>query len=402
MTNEASRSLSFCIPLMLVAAIALFSGPPAWSREQQTLHILVVADTADAIVGDGCVRDFRTVNRYFSETTNIPRNREISITYMTGDPPPKTAPGALKYSRDAILAHYKSLADKGEVKPTDTIFFYYSGHGGFVPGKGHCIFKFDDRKHALFRSELREAISQCKPRLAVIITDSCSNLVKIEFVMAKGLVEDRAQVVDSLFFKPSGIVDINSCSQGQESAGSDNEGGFFTAVFFDRLGLEVTAIKDQLERRGLPVKKDGMLTWREFFPLLMGPTAAKWKAAKQRGLIGGNQNSQDPQAYCLPNSLLDDPLPPFEPGLTVEASKKDGQDVLMVRKVEQGSPAEVAGLRVDDVIHSIDNKDIASPCELDCALNFGPNREKVKVAYERGTQKGEVSITKKKSDNQPQ
>ena len=285
MTNKASRSLSFCIPLMLVAAIALFSGPPAWSQEQQTLHILVVADTTDDSVGASCLTDFRTVNSYFTETTNIPRNRQICITYMPGDPPPKSAPGTLKYSRDAILAHYKSLAYKGELKPSDTIFFYYSGHGGFVPGKGHCIFKLDDREHALFRSELREAISQCKPRLAVIITDSCSNLVKLPFVTSKGPVEDRAQVVDSLFFKQSGIVDINSCSQGQESAGSDKGGGFFTAVFFDKLGLEVTAIKDQLERRGLPVKKDGMLTWREFFPLLMGPTAAQWKDAKQKGSL---------------------------------------------------------------------------------------------------------------------
>src|SRR4051794_32608328 len=71
MPNEVSRSLSFCILLILVVAIALLPGPPAWSDEQQTLHILVVADTADPLVGNGCLADFKTVIRYFSETTNI-------------------------------------------------------------------------------------------------------------------------------------------------------------------------------------------------------------------------------------------------------------------------------------------------------------------------------------------
>ena len=81
-----------------------------------------------------------------------------------------------------------------------------------------------DLEHSLFRSELREAILQCKPRLTVILTDCCSNVISLASILSKGLVEDRAQIVDSLFLKPSGIVDINSSSQGQDPRGPKARG----------------------------------------------------------------------------------------------------------------------------------------------------------------------------------
>ena len=163
----------------------------------------------------------------------------------------------------------------------------------------------------------------------MILTDCCSNVLSLATFLSRGLVSDRSQIVDSLFFKPTGMVDINSSSQGQESAGTDIEGGFFTSVFFGKMSLQVNTIEKGLADRGLPVKTDGILTWREFFPVLTGPTSAKWSSAypaptckDNDSLPGGKQCTQDPQAFCLPSSPLLDPPAAFKHGLTVEASKQ--------------------------------------------------------------------------------
>jgi hypothetical protein len=399
MISAARCRLSYSLPWILAAMFAHLAAPPAWSQEQETLHILLVADTTDESIGKSCVTDLKTVKDYFTQTTNIPNNRQVRTTFMTGSPPPDDAPGALKYSRDAILAHYKDLANKGDVKPSDTIFFYYSGHGAFDPEKGHFLAKMGDLEHSLFRSDLREAILQCKPRLAVILTDCCSNVIALPTFTSRGITKDRLQVVDSLFFKPSGIVDINSSSQGQESAGTDPEGGFFTFVLFEQLRQTVNAIEQHLTDRGFPVKGDGTVTWRELFPLLTGRTSAKWKGAfpgpdckDNDSLPDGKQCSQDPQAFCLPFSPLVDPPAAFKHGLTVDASKRDGKDILTVRTVDMGSAAEKGGLKAGDVITAIDNKKVSNSCEFDCAIGFPPDQNRVNVTFVRDSKSTDCQL----------
>jgi Caspase domain/PDZ domain len=379
MNTAARLLLGVALSLASLAVGALPPARAACSQDVDTLHILVVADTTDELVGQSCLVDLKTIKSYFAESSNIPRNRQTSITLMTGDPPPQAAKGALRYSRDAILGHYKGLAGTKEVKQSDTILFYYSGHGGYVPGKGHCIYTPKDREHRLFRTELRQAILECKPRLAVIITDSCAKALSKRTLGPKGLREDRAQMVESLFFTPSGVVDINSSSQGQVSAGSDEGGGIFTSVFFEKLGLEIHQIELELKKKGLPVKTERAVTWREIFPLLLGPTAARYKTA----VPDGEQTSQDPQAFCLPKEPLFDPPLPFKHGLAVDAVLKDGRDVLIVRTVDTGSAAEKGGLRPGDAIISIDGKDVSNDNEFDCAINFPPDPDKVTVTFAR-------------------
>jgi hypothetical protein len=399
MVNIAHRGLFCCVPLILAAAFARMPALQTPADEQETLHILLVADTSDDSIGKSCITDLKTVKRYFAEATNIPKNRQVRLTFMTGSPAPDAAQGALIYSRDAILAHYKGLADRGDVKPGDTILFYYSGHGAFDPEKGHFLAKMGDLEHSMFRSDLRQAILQCKPRLTVLLTDCCSNVISLASILSKGLVEDRARVVDSLFFKPSGVVDINSSSQGQESAGTESEGGFFTSVFFDKMGLEVDTIEKRLAAKGLPVKMDGILTWRELFPLLTVPTSLKWKTAfpgpdckDNDTLPDGKQCSQDPQAFCLPNSPLLDPPASFKHGLTIEAAKKDGKDVVIIRMVDMDSAADKGGLKPGDLISSIDGKKVSNACEFDCAMGFSPDPTRVAVIFIRDSKSNDCIL----------
>ncbi len=381
---------------LVPAVFCLYSHLIASSSfSQETLHILMAADTEDGFIGNDCQTDLNRLKSFFAEPTNVPPNKKVKVTFLTSAP----TQGALRFSHNAILDHYKALQQNKEFNPkTDTILFYYSGHGFYDREKGHFM---KTPGQLLLRTELREAVLKCQPRLAVIITDCCQQVKPLAAITVRGLVDNRADIVDSLFFKPVGLVDINACSQGQFAAGgSPNAGGFFTKALFDLMSLSFIQVQELSPSHGL-LKNDMVLTWREFFPLLMSKTMENWKEgyAKDDGctdnvdLPGGTQCTQDPQAYSLPTQTPFDP-PGFKHGLTLAVFQKDGKDAgLMVTSVQPGSPADIAGLKKDDVILEIDNKRILSAVECDCAINFAPVSGSIHVKYDRAGKSGDAKIT---------
>ena len=380
-------------PLLHVCVCALLLNRQAWS--QDTLHILMVTDTADESIGKSCAVDLASMRRFFTDSENIPHNKRTEITFMSGSPPPKSVPRAIPFSGEAVLKHYRTAAAGGDVNPGDTVFFYYSGHGGFDPVKGHFMALDGKLENSLLRSELRAAILKCNARLAVIFTDCCADVVELPPLaqapaVAKGLASKRTMMMNSLFFLQKGIVDVNASSQGQVAEGKESFGGYFTSVFVEQMKRGVLSTETRLDNKNLPVKKDDKLTWRELFPLLMIQVADKWRkehpapdCADNDELPGGKQCTQDPQAYCLPATPSLDPPRLFQHGLTVDAVTKDRKDILIVRSVDKESAAEKGGIRAGDVISAIDAKNISNACEFDCAIGFPPDPNKVTVTIVR-------------------
>ena len=284
----------FCIHLLAATS---------WS--QATLHILIAADTtAEDDVGKSCTTDLNNIKEFFSEPSNIAANRR-TITYLTGAPPPETAAGAGDFSAKAILDIYRKAKQNGDIKPeVDTVFFCYLGHGAFDKDKGH-YFNTPDR--VLLRSEVRSAILECRPRLAVIVSDCCQALKNLPAVVQpRERIQDRAPVVDCLFFRPSGIVNINSCSEGQVAGGDPDDGGYLISSFLDQMNATVGQIEQRAAEITVPLKRDGILKWSEFFPLLKIQTNGRFKRAYPKCLEdedlkdllrGGKQCTQDPQAF---------------------------------------------------------------------------------------------------------
>ena len=105
--------------------------------------------------------------------------------------------------------------------PDDTIVFFYSGHGAH-DARGHYLL-MPDQKTTLARQTVIESIRRKNPRLAVVITDSCANLVDRGLLrgpaMAVEQPERASPLFDSLFFQSSGLVDVNSSSESQVAAG---------------------------------------------------------------------------------------------------------------------------------------------------------------------------------------
>jgi hypothetical protein len=385
------RAAVLCGTALLTVCGFLFAGSAC---AQDTLHLLMAADTEADDIGDDCKSDVKRLKVFFSEDSNVPPGKQVKLTILSG--PPQV--GVPRFSHDAIIDYFKDLQKEPEYnRKTDSILFYYSGHGFYDPDKGHFL---KTPGQMLFRSELRKAILDCKPRFAAIITDSCEQVLPAFRLVAKGAKVDLFPTVDALFFQPVGFVDINACSQAQFAVGGNPAGGFFTNAFFDLIEKPVDVLA-KLASSVPGAKQDRVLTWREFFPLVAQKTNLNFKFgyANDGGCMdnpdapGKRQCSQDPQLSSLPERTPYDP-PDFKPGFAVVVLQNNGKDAgLRVTAVDPGAPAEKAGLKTDDAILRIDNKSILSAMEFTCALNFGPVPGTIVVKYDRAGTTGEAKIT---------
>ena len=111
----------------------------------------------------------------------------------------------------------------------DTIIVFFTGHGA-NDDQGHFLM-MPDGENRLHRKTILEHIARKRPRLAVLITDSCS--LSVPSGMAPGPSarmippERMSPLFESLFIRSRGVVDINSSSEGEESIGAIG-GGLLT------------------------------------------------------------------------------------------------------------------------------------------------------------------------------
>ncbi len=135
-----------------------------------------------------------------------------------------------------------------EVKPAagDTMLFYFTGHGSIRNGgtaadgadKGFTFELQSDgkspSKFPLARADVRKLMEAKKPRLAVLLTDCCSNRLEIA---APPRMKDRAtydgaptapsKLMNNLLFAPSGVADITAATRDVAICDTDI-GSYFT------------------------------------------------------------------------------------------------------------------------------------------------------------------------------
>lgn len=68
-----------------------------------------------------------------------------------------------------VLDYYRQL----DTNPSETLLFYFSGHGGYHGKKGHYIALVRGK---LYRNDLIAAMKRKNPRLVVLMTDCCANV----------------------------------------------------------------------------------------------------------------------------------------------------------------------------------------------------------------------------------
>lgn len=110
-----------------------------------------------------------------------------------------------------------SAINELETRPGDIIVFYFSGHGG-ADDRGHYL---QLARGKLYREELLTAMESKQPRLSVLLTDCCNTrsdgyLYGAPYIHTENPARPTP-LFQSLFFEPTGRVDINSSAPGESA-----------------------------------------------------------------------------------------------------------------------------------------------------------------------------------------
>lgn len=134
----------------------------------------------------------------------------------------------------------------------------------------------------MWHASVRKAMLSARPRLTVILTDSCSSqrgLTDLS-IGPDGLSPYARQVLRSLLLNHTGLVDMNSSSLGQKSSCNPETGSDFTYALFKTISFGNDEDLDIAPR-------DGVVSWTEVFQVTRSVVArrSEWR--------------QVPEAYSL-------------------------------------------------------------------------------------------------------
>jgi hypothetical protein len=209
--HDTKRWLSLALLVVAVCGVS----QPAFG---QKLHLVILADTLDEKIGLADKIDLARMESIF--TANVPP-RQLRIVALSGQ---NATP------RNTLRA----IGGLNVAAGQDAVVFYYSGHGAFVKEKNDHILV--PNKQYLYRSSVRDAIRRLQPRLAVLITDTCSVFIPAPpGVGAPPPAEELSPLFRALFFETKGLVDISCTKPGEVATGNGDIGGWFTAAMCQRL-----------------------------------------------------------------------------------------------------------------------------------------------------------------------
>lgn len=196
---------------ILLGGLGQCSDEPAcaWADEPR-FHLLIVADTNDPSIGESVKADLNWVEDIFRG--NVPA-AQLRVATLSEN----------RVTPQQILAAAGGLA----VRPKeDVAVFYYSGHGAFDRrADEHVLLPGRQR---LLRKEVRAALERLRPRLAVLMTDTCSVFLPSPVPTPMLPPAERVSpLFRALFLQPTGLIDI-SCTRPGEVARGDSNGGYFT------------------------------------------------------------------------------------------------------------------------------------------------------------------------------
>lgn len=341
-------------------SVLVFWVAPKATTLGQELHVLKVCDTSDWARWGKFRPNIQmdSVNAFAMFFNNVPENQldMISITLEENDSPPP--------------AEILKTIDDFQIAPADTLVFYYSGHGG-ADDRGHYLVM---AKGKIYREDLRRHMLAKGPRLTVILTDCCNVRSDGRAFMAPAVrlvpPHDVTPIFDSLFFKPRGVVDINSSAPNESAfffAARDKHGMYQGSLFS---GLLTRYIRQAVARRiswDTLVRDIGLAVGVEFrknYP--QGASIAKG-AVRQR-----QQN-----VYAISYPGMPERKGP-RTGLTVRDFAGGG--VLIVGVVEDSPSQRVYDVKADryvalnrgGIIYSANGKPVRNVKELAAVVKASP------------------------------
>jgi hypothetical protein len=216
-----------------------YPGADKIAKEAERLFVVLAIDTngrnAERL---GILQDGWNMKRFFQDAfSNVKeepgRSNRLRLTVLDGK----------NCNPDTVLGHIRSL----NCKSTDSIFFYYSGHGAIPTGKFASSHFLAMKAGNLLRSQLATALEGTNCQLQIIMTDCCASFVDIPkhivnnqikgFGPTEGKVSVKEgrfvpnwRIVRALMLQHTGKLNINASLRGEPALGNPHGGPFTMAL----------------------------------------------------------------------------------------------------------------------------------------------------------------------------
>lgn len=208
------------------------------SQKKAKIHLILVANTLDQIIGKSSQKDLEKMNDLFDQ-----------ISKDTGLGLHKVIISGSDFSKSNVERAIRSL----RVKNSDIIFFYFSGHGFRFPFDTSKFPRMSLRTsrllvledHNLGEEEVYETLLKKKANVSIVLSDCCNERLESSSSIGLSLLRPRSNGggvnvnfnhFNKLFFPPQKVsVLVGSAEKNQLSVGNPSLGGFYTNFFHANL-----------------------------------------------------------------------------------------------------------------------------------------------------------------------
>jgi hypothetical protein len=260
--SPARRRLSVvCLLVPLSLALLAAVGRADDVKESKRVVAVIVVDSKDKNIGKAVAKDGELVSKMLKDGFSNHKDQLVLGDTIDGD----------KATPDDVLDHVEKL----KVETTDTLLFYFSGHGAWDEKKGQYLQLYsgsEKKKGDLFRSTLVEKLKAKKPRLLVCLTDCCNAEMPSRAALTRDLKNPvQWETVQALLLQPSGTVDMTSSAKGELSwtlppdKQTNPQGSIFTVAVVDffRHKLQKKPDWDFTQRTVAKWTRDDFLAFRK-------------------------------------------------------------------------------------------------------------------------------------------
>ena len=201
-------------------------------EKKTNMHLLIVANTKEKIIGGSCALDKERTLQTFSELSKYLGIR-LMVDSVAGN----------NYSKKSVEDAIKKLRPT----PQDIVVFYYSGHGYRKPGGNSRYPSIDLRakpsddhvKQSLGMEEIYNIIKKKGARTTLVLSDCCNNDVTSRNIIASKPLKTKSsgipwseENIRALFFSKVPVALLaTSADSGEKASGNEKLGGFFSYFF---------------------------------------------------------------------------------------------------------------------------------------------------------------------------
>jgi hypothetical protein len=194
----------------------------------QTIHLITIADTNDATIGQGVASNSKLLISYFREVSNL---LQLNMIVTEIDGRQGCVVGETCFSCSAI----KTAVDRMQAGNNDVVLFYYSGHGFRTVRSTSQFPSFycsttDPLADSPNLYDVSTVLAAKGARLVITVADTCNAVIPLPLPQVAPAVAPpsrREQQLRRLFLEYKGLLIMSSSVPGQFSWYYPN-GGIFT------------------------------------------------------------------------------------------------------------------------------------------------------------------------------